>query len=87
MRYHFFIVCCRGTTCIAHNMAIESMIQDGSVQIASLSFLLELQRDWTLLEPYEADTRLAMEDAGTYSAVVVLPRIGRFVIVCIEQLF
>ena len=34
-------------------MAIEHMIQAGAVPTTWLSFLLELQRDWTRLETYE----------------------------------
>jgi hypothetical protein len=51
---------------MAHDMAMERMIQAGAVPITWLSFLLELQRDWARLETYEAVTSLAMEDAGTY---------------------
>jgi hypothetical protein len=51
---------------MAHDMAMERMIQAGAVPITWLSFLPELQRDWARLETYEAVTSLAMEDAGTY---------------------
>jgi nicotinamidase-related amidase len=66
--YEVYIVAdaCGGTTTMAHDMAMERMIQAGAVPIIWLSFLLELQRDWARLETYEAVTSLAMEDAGTY---------------------
>lgn len=57
---------CGGTSQVAHDMAMERMIQAGAVPITWLQFLLELQRDWARTETYDAVTTLAREDAGSY---------------------
>lgn len=57
---------CGGTTAVAHQMAMQRMIQAGAIPITWLQFLLELQRDWAREETCAAVLELAMEHAGTY---------------------
>lgn len=57
---------CGGTTCLAHQTAMQRMLQAGAVPITWLQFLLELQRDWGREETCSAVLDLAMEHAGTY---------------------
>lgn len=66
--YEVYIVAdaCGGTSQVAHDMAMQRMIQAGAVPITWLQFLLELQRDWARTETYDAVTTLAREDAGSY---------------------
>lgn len=66
--YEIYVVAdaCGGTTQVAHDMAMQRMIQAGAVPITWLQFLLELQRDWARTETYDAVTSLAQDDAGSY---------------------
>ena len=66
--YEIYVVAdaCGGTSQVAHDMAMQRMIQAGAVPITWLQFLLELQRDWARTETYDAVTTLAREDSGSY---------------------
>ena len=66
--YEVYVVAdaCGGTSQVAHDMAMQRVIQAGAVPITWLQFLLELQRDWARVETYDAVTSLAREDAGSY---------------------
>lgn len=66
--YEIYVVAdaCGGTSQMAHDMAMQRMIQAGAVPITWLQFVLELQRDWARTETYDAVTSLAREDAGSY---------------------
>lgn len=57
---------CGGTTKVAHQTAMQRMIQAGAIPITWLQFLLELQRDWAREETCTEVLDLAMEHAGTY---------------------
>ena len=57
---------CGGTTTIAHEMALQRMIQAGAIPITWLQYLLELQRDWERQETYAEVLNIAMEHAGAY---------------------
>ncbi len=57
---------CGGTTEIAHEMAMQRMIQAGVIPLTWLQLLLELQRDWARQGTYSEVLNIAMEHAGAY---------------------
>jgi nicotinamidase-related amidase len=57
---------CGGTTSLAHQTAMQRMIQAGAIPLTWLQLLLELQRDWAREETCTAVLDLAMEHGGTY---------------------
>ncbi|WP_224367894.1 hydrolase [Hyalangium versicolor] len=57
---------CGGTSPVAHDMAVQRMIQAGAQPITWLQYLLELQRDWARQETYDATTGIVKQHAGTY---------------------
>jgi len=57
---------CGGATTIAHQMAMQRMIQAGVVPITWLQFLFELQRDWARQDTYLEVLNIATEHAGVY---------------------
>jgi len=50
----------------AHDMAISRMIQAGARPLTSLTYMLELQRDWARGETYNAVMGIATEHGGGY---------------------
>ncbi|AYQ86373.1 MULTISPECIES: hydrolase [Burkholderia] len=50
----------------AHERAVERMIQAGARPITSLTYLLELQRDWARAETYDITTDIAMRLGGAF---------------------
>lgn len=50
----------------AHNRAIERMFKAGVQPLTSLTYLLELQRDWARTETYNAVSDVASKYAGGY---------------------
>lgn len=66
--YEVYVVAdaCGGTSTVAHDMAIQRMVQSGAVPITWLQFLLELQRDWARQKTYDAVLAIAKEHAGAY---------------------
>lgn len=50
----------------AHDMSMQRMIQAGAKPVTSLTYLLELQRDWARSETYESTTKIAREVGGAY---------------------
>jgi len=57
---------CGDCTPEAHERAVERMIQAGARPITSLTYLLELQRDWARLDTYELTTDIAMKFGGAF---------------------
>lgn len=57
---------CGGTTEVAHDMAIQRMVQAGAAPIVWLQFLLELQRDWARQETYDPVMEVVNHHAGAY---------------------
>jgi nicotinamidase-related amidase len=55
-----------GVTSMAHEAAVQRMIQAGVVPITWLQFALELQRDWAREETAMAVGNLAIAHGGTY---------------------
>lgn len=50
----------------AHEMAMNRMIQAGVRPLTSLTYLLELQRDWARGETYKSTTGIAEDNGGGY---------------------
>src|SRR5208282_5170944 len=57
---------CGGTSVMAHEMAMQRMIQAGAVPVTWLQVLLELQRDWARTKTYDAVMGVAKEHGGPY---------------------
>ena len=55
-----------GTSTVAHDMAIQRIVQAGAVPVTWLQVLLEFQRDWARGETYEPVMNLAKEHGGAY---------------------
>ncbi|MCS6860296.1 MAG: hydrolase [Abditibacteriales bacterium] len=70
--YEVYVVAdaCGGTSIMAHDMAMQRMIQAGAVPLTWLQFLLELQRDWARQETYDAVLAVVKEHAGAYGVGV-----------------
>ncbi|GGI54907.1 hydrolase [Oxalicibacterium solurbis] len=57
---------CGDCTLEAHERAVERMIQAGARPITSLTYLLELQRDWARTETYDVTTGISMKFGGAF---------------------
>jgi len=66
--YRVFVVAdaCGGLTEVSHESALRRMEQAGAVITSWLQFLLEMQRDWTRHETYEAARSIVVEHGGGY---------------------
>jgi nicotinamidase-related amidase len=66
--YRVFVVAdaCGGLTEVSHKSALRRMEQAGAVMTSWLQFLLEMQRDWTRHETYEAARSIVVEHGGGY---------------------
>lgn len=66
--YEVYVVgdACGDVSVMAHDMAMQRMIQAGAVPMNWLQVLLELQRDWARQETYEAVIDVVREHAGAY---------------------
>ncbi len=71
--YEVYVVgdACGDVSVMAHDMAMQRMIQAGAVPMNWLQVLLELQRDWARQETYEAVINVVKEHAGAYGQGVV----------------
>lgn len=57
---------CGDVTTEAHEMAMQRMISAGAHPLTSVTYLLELQRDWARAETYDLVMEIAKEHAGGY---------------------
>lgn len=57
---------CGDSTDEAHERAVQRMIQAGARPITSLTYLLELQRDWARTETYGLTTGIARKFGGAF---------------------
>lgn len=57
---------CGASSVMAHDMAMQRIIQAGAVPMTWLQFMCELQRDWARVETYDAVTQVAKEHGGAY---------------------
>ena len=66
--YRVFVVAdaCGGLTQVSHESALRRMEQAGAVMTSWLQFLLEMQRDWTRHETYEAARSIVVKHGGGY---------------------
>lgn len=55
-----------GASKMAHDMAIQRMIQAGAKPVTWQATLLEFQRDWANKSTYDAVTKLIMQYGGVY---------------------
>lgn len=55
-----------GTSQIAHDTAIQRIVQAGAVPVTWQQVLLEYQRDWARKETYDAVIELVKEHSGAY---------------------
>jgi nicotinamidase-related amidase len=55
----------------AHQRAMERVIQAGARPLTSLTYLLELQRDWARSATYELTTGIARELGGAYGLGII----------------
>jgi nicotinamidase-related amidase len=61
---------CAGTSASAHNMAVQRMIQAGAVPLTWQQYLLELQRDWSRKDSYDATLNIVKQHSGGYGSGV-----------------
>ena len=59
-----------GTTQVAHDMAVQRMIQAGAIPVTWQQVLLEYQRDWARKETYDAVIDIVKEHSGAYGSGV-----------------
>ena len=59
-----------GTSVAAHEMAVQRMIQAGAVPLTWQQFLLEMQRDWSRKETYDATLGVVHDHSGAYGVGV-----------------
>lgn len=59
-----------GTSPSAHNMAVQRMIQAGAVPLTWQQYLLELQRDWSRKDTYDATIGIVKEHSDGYGSGV-----------------
>jgi len=63
---YFVVDASGGVSNVAHDIAIQRMVQAGARPITWIQYMLELQRDWARGETYAAVTGIAKEHAGGY---------------------
>jgi nicotinamidase-related amidase len=62
--------CCGDVSALAHDNAMKRVIQAGAVPVTSLSFMLELQRDWAQKDTYDAVMDIVRSHYGAYGVGV-----------------
>jgi nicotinamidase-related amidase len=65
-RVHVVADACGGLTPASHDAALHRMEQAGAVMTSWLQFLLEMQRDWTRHDTYEAARGIVVDHGGGY---------------------
>lgn len=65
-KVHVVVDACGGLTTASHDAALHRMEQAGATLTSWLQFLLELQRDWTRHETYEAARAIVVDHGGGY---------------------
>lgn len=63
---YFVADACGDVSTVAHDHAVQRMIQAGAVPMTWLQVALELQRDWSHQETYAAMMQLMIEHGGAY---------------------
>jgi len=62
--------CCGDVSTLAHENAMKRVVQAGAVPVTSLSFMLELQRDWGQKDTYDAVMDIVKSHYGAYGVGV-----------------
>jgi nicotinamidase-related amidase len=65
-KVHVVADACGGLTTASHDAALHRMEQAGAVLTSWLQFLLEMQRDWTRRDTYEAARAIVVDHGGGY---------------------
>jgi nicotinamidase-related amidase len=70
--YDVYIVedCCGDISALAHENAMQRMIQAGAQPVTAMSVMLEWQRDWALLDTSEAIRDIARAHSGAHGAAL-----------------
>jgi len=70
--YEVYVVvdACGGTSQVAHDMAIQRVVQAGAVPVTWQQVLLEYQRDWARQETYNAVMDIVKQHSGAYGSGV-----------------
>ena len=66
--YEVYVVadCCGDITKMAHDMAMQRVVQAGAVPMTWIQAMLELQRDWSRRETYDQVMAIVKEHGGAY---------------------
>jgi hypothetical protein len=66
--YKVYVVAdaCGGLTSASHDAALRRLEQAGAIITSWLQFLLEMQRDWTRHDTYEAARSIVVDHGGGY---------------------
>jgi len=67
---YFVVDASGGTSQVAHDMAVQRLIQAGAVPVTWQQVLLEYQRDWAHKETYDAVIEIVKEHSGAYGVGV-----------------
>jgi nicotinamidase-related amidase len=67
---YFVVDASGGTSQVAHDMAVQRLIQAGAVPVTWQQVLLEYQRDWARKETYDAVIGVVKEHSGAYGVGV-----------------
>ena len=62
--------CCGDVSALAHDNAMQRVVQAGAKPVTALSVLLEWQRDWAMKETYDAVMDIVKVHCGAYGAGV-----------------
>ena len=62
--------CCGDISALAHENAMQRMIQAGARPVTALSVMLEWQRDWALLDTSDAVRAIARAHSGVHGTAV-----------------
>jgi nicotinamidase-related amidase len=70
--YEVYVVedCCGDISTLAHENAMQRMLQAGARPVTALSVMLEWQRDWAMLDTGEAVREIARAHSGAQGAAV-----------------
>jgi len=70
--YEVYVVvdCCGDITQLAHDMAMQRVIQAGAVPLTWIQTMLEWQRDWSRKVTYDAVMSIVREHGGAYGVGV-----------------
>lgn len=74
--YRVFVVAdaCGGLTATSHDLALRRLEAAGATLTSWLQMLLELQRDWTRHDTYEAARAIVVEHGGGYGTGLAYAR-------------